>query len=73
MSTYAGRRVAAQMSRDGIKKLRRWSKPKPGIGATIQKRLDLPFCAHPGCIREAGYSTPHGFRCFMHAREQVPA
>jgi len=57
---------AAQMERDGIKKLRVWAQPVRGI----QRRIERPKCGHPGCKVIAKYDTPAGVRCFSHALPQ---
>ena len=67
--TYANRRAAAQMERDGIRKLSAWGKPQQEGCATIRRHIGLPCCGHQGCGKKAGYSTPIGNRCSTHARE----
>ena len=57
---------AEQMRRDGICKLRVWSKPKVIGCASYQVPVVPPFCGHHGCHKRAGYETPQGFRCFGH-------
>lgn len=70
MGSYANRSAAAQMERDGIRTLPRWSKPKRGIGCSVQRRLDHGECGHAGCSRDARYATPVGNRCYDHAIQQ---
>jgi hypothetical protein len=70
MGRYGDRGAAEQMDRDGIRTLRRWSKPKRGIGASIQHRLDHGKCGDAACTLDARYSTPLGNRCFGHAIAQ---
>lgn len=67
----ARRRAAQQMSRDGIRKLPRWSKGKRAGCATIYQALVGGACAHASCGKSAGYDTPSGLRCFDHARELI--
>ncbi|WP_422057743.1 hypothetical protein [Sphingomonas sp.] len=63
----ASRRAAAQMERDGIRKLSAWSKPRNVGYAHVQHHIGLPACEHPGCAKHARYATPDGNRCFPHA------
>lgn len=67
MGRCGDRAAAAQMERDGIRTLRRWSKPKRGTGASIQHRVDHGGCGDANCSKDARYSTPLGNRCFEHA------
>jgi len=67
MGNGSSRRAAAQMDRDGIKKIRSWSKPQRVGCASVQRLIAKPFCTHPGCHKRAGYTTPVGNRCFPHA------
>jgi hypothetical protein len=55
------------MTRDGIKKLPVWGKPKRDGCVTFRAKLVMPPCAEPGCAKRAGYETPIGHRCFTHA------
>jgi len=67
MGRCGNRSAAAQMERDGIRTLPRWSRPACGIGASIQHRLDHGECGEAACVKEARYSTPAGDRCYDHA------
>jgi len=70
MGRHGDRGAADQMQRDGIRTLPRWSKPKRGVGASFQHRLDHGQCGDATCARDARYSTPLGNRCFDHAIAQ---
>ncbi len=70
MGTYASRRAAAQMEHDGIKTLPRWSKGRNVGFATIQTPMQMPKC--DACHKRARYSTPSGFRCFVHTMKERP-
>jgi hypothetical protein len=67
MSTYASRRAADQMARDGISKLPKWGKGKSIGYATIHAKAPTFRCEDPSCAKKAGYDTPIGKRCFDHA------
>jgi len=67
----ASRRAAEQMSREGISKLPRWSKPRRGVGCSLQAKLTLPHCEAPSCSKRAGYQTPTGNFCFSHPIERT--
>lgn len=62
----ASRRAAAQMERDGIRKLSAWTKPRKIGCASYSAPISLPACEHTGCAKRARYSTPEGNRCFTH-------
>lgn len=69
MSTYASRREAAQMERDGIKKLPKWNKGKRIDCATYRTPMPRQACSVTMCGKAASYSTRQGVRCFGHALE----
>jgi len=58
---------AAQMTRDGIKRLPKWGPARRDGPYTFRMKLPSVQCEHGGCSKRAGYSTPKGNRCFTHA------